>query len=54
MPKVTEKTKPDIPSLSDAEKWLSPFVFVYRGKSWYEKPNGEVVEIGGVDDDNAK
>lgn len=39
----------DIPDTSQAEEWLSEDVFIFKGRLWEVKPNGEVVPCKGVD-----
>lgn len=39
-----------IPDTTQAEKWITPFVFLFKGKYWEIKPDGEIVLIGGHED----
>ena len=39
--KVTERKL--IPSADDAEKWLSPEVFIYNGKKYYISPKAKIM-----------
>ncbi len=35
----------EIPDSADAEKWLTPSIFLWHGRTWELKPNLQIVEI---------
>jgi hypothetical protein len=41
---VKHSKKIDIPTTADAEKWLDPDHFIYKGKTWVVKNNRVVKE----------
>lgn len=50
MPKI----KNQLPSASDAEKWVNPDMFVYKGKLYAITPDFKVVEVKNTKDDKEK